>query len=186
MKRIYSILFMLSFVFTMSAQGHLEFMGIPIDGKPKKFISQLEKKGFEHDKTFHYFDNLQRLYGTFGGNLCKLHVLSINREVSKVTVAYLPSTSWTKVYAFYKTLQAEYTLKYVQPESYEVGPNAKSQKFDDVFLNLKNEETAYSSFYQTDRGMIGVRIKSDDGKSGFVEVVYEDKLNFYEQMREDF
>ena len=186
MKRIFSILFSLLFVLTMSAQAHMEFMGIPINGSAKKFIDELEKKGFEHDKTFHYFENLQRLYGTFGGNLCKLHVLTINKDVSKVTVAYLPSKSWHKVYSFYKTIQAEYTLKYVEPEAYEVGPNAKSQNFDDVFQNLKNEDSAYSSFYQTDRGMIGVRIKSDDGKSGYVEVVYEDKLNFYEQMRDDY
>ena len=87
MKRIFSVLFSLVFVLTLSAQRHMEFMGLPIDGKAKNFISELEKKGFEHDKTFNYFENLQRLYGTFGGNLCKLHVLTINKDVSKVTVA---------------------------------------------------------------------------------------------------
>lgn len=185
MKRIISLLFSLFVVITLSAQIHMEFMGLPIDGKSKKFISQLEEKGFEHDKSFNLFDNLQRLYGSIGGNLCKLHVLSINEKVSKVTVSYLPSSSWQNTYAFYKTLQAKYTLKYGEPESYEVGPNVTTQNFDDVFQNLKEKDTSYSSFYSTDLGMIGVRIKSDDGKTGYVEVAYEDKVNFYEQERED-
>ena len=185
MKRIITLFFSLLLVFALSAQTHMEFMGLPIDGKPKKFIAQLKKKGFEHDKEFHLFDNLQRLYGSIGGHLCKLHVLSVNKKVSKVTVSYLPSGSWQNTYAFYKTLQAKYTLKYGEPDSYEVGPNVTNRTYDDIFQNLKTKATSYSSFYRTDLGMIGVRIKSDDGKTGYVEIGYEDQVNFYEQERDD-
>ena len=183
MKRALFSLFSLFFALTLCAENHLDFLGIPIDGKPRKFISQLKKQGFELDKTYNQFDNLQRLYGAVDDKLCQVHVLSLNREVCKVTLAYVPSSSWENTYRFYKSLQMSYTVKYGTPDDYEIRDTKTSPTFDSIFQNIKDEEAYYRCYYKTEQGMVGLSIKSDDGATGYVEVRYEDRVNFYQQER---
>lgn len=102
MKKLYSILFAVFFMANLSAQEHLSFKGVPIDGTLSEYTQQMLNKGFELIATE---NGVSVMSGDFAGYKgCEVGVCSLNGKdlVSKIGVvfpimtlglSYIPATS---------------------------------------------------------------------------------------------
>lgn len=72
MKKLLSIVVMLLCCLSMSAQEHIKFMGIPVDGTPAQFEQKLIAKGFKHKLT--HDTGYRIVSGTFSGQECYVYI----------------------------------------------------------------------------------------------------------------
>lgn len=80
-KRLFFV-FLMFVTLSMNAQDNvvLQFMGIPVDGKKSKMISELKKKGFKYD------DSNDCLTGRFNGGEVRIRVVDYKDQVYRVLV----------------------------------------------------------------------------------------------------
>lgn len=162
-------------VSSFSQSSHIEFKGIPLDGKLSDFVSKLGKEGFTFEE---YVDEgtIAIMKGDFAGDNVKTYILSTKKSniVWKVVVFYGEKESWYSLKRDYLNLKELYTKKYGYPEKhfeffsnpYEMGDGYELQA-------LKKEKCTYISYYKLPTGRISVRIN----KFCEIQVDYEDQIN---------
>lgn len=114
MKKIFFIL--IGFIVALSSfaqdSQHLEFKGIPLDGKLSDFVSKLSKEGF----TFKEYarDYVAVLEGNFAGNYATIYILATpkSKTVWKATVNYNEKESWSSLKSDYSDMKELFTKKY--------------------------------------------------------------------------
>ena len=119
MKKIITLLTILLFSATsLSAQYHLEFKGIPINGTTEQFASALKEKGYEiykNDSEYYY------LSGTFSTK--EVNIIAVpspaTNTVWKVRVIFPSSDSWFTLKNESNTLKKNLAEKYTKERSYE-------------------------------------------------------------------
>lgn len=180
------LLIMLSLVIALSSfaqnSQHLEFKGIPLDGKLSDFVTQLEKEGF----TFKEYarDYVAIMEGVFAGDYATIYILATpkSKTVWKAAVNYSEKESWTSLKSDYWDMIELYTKKYGKPENhYEFfsKPYYEGDGFE--LLALKKEKCHYISFYKLPLGTAVVEIS----QYGYIQIGYEDSINYQLKKQEE-
>lgn len=154
--------------------AHMEFMGIPIDGKASEFVGQLEQKGFT---TISEEDWIVKMEGIFANEECLIFVVATPETgiVWKVGVVYKEVyTSWSSMVADFNELKKLYTRKYGEIQRdvqffeypYELGDGFEMSA-------LERDKCFYGTIYELKTGDIGISLIS----TCQIMISYEDDIN---------
>lgn len=161
-------------------KGHLEIMGIPLDGNIKDFESELLKKGFIKADSYSYIKRNFLYNGLFTGRDVTLGIGTTNTSLTvfKAFVMFKPSDSWETLIRIYDDLKRSYIMKYGDPLSVE--------KFESPYdhgntLKIYALEKGKGEYYSIWRigGCGYIMLKIDFLAYGYANVIvsYEDEAN---------
>ena len=163
-----------------SAQEHLKFKGIPIDGTLKEFTAKLQQEGykvtFTNDEGYGCV-----LKGSFAGfSDCKILVIATETShiVWKVVVKFPEQTSWYSLKSRFDDYKTSMAQKYGEPSGdyhFFSKPYYEGDGYE--FQALKKDKCNYAAFFDVPEGGIIVEIQSVEYNSGCVAITYEDKKN---------
>lgn len=171
-KMLFSLLVILMSVNAFS-QEHLEFNGVPIDGKIETFVQKLESKGY---KLVEYMGSNAVMKGDFAGNSATLFILGSKKTktVWKVAAQFADKDSWSDLKSQYKDYKKLYTQKYGEPSDHFEFFSKPYYEGDGYELQaLRKGKCNFISFYTLDAGTICVELS----KSECLQLGYEDKIN---------
>ena len=160
----------------VSAQEHLKFKGIPIDGTPKAFGQKLTTSGFEYLREY---NGVLWYGGAFAGyNNCEVAIKSANNLVYEVVVIFPDAYSWNSLYSTYSSLKSMLTQKYgdpfVEEEKFVNTPLYRDLDDDnDKFYEVGQGHCVYHAGFYVPEGSIWLEIKSTKS----VGIHYHDALN---------
>lgn len=154
---------------------HLEFKGIPLDGKLSDFVSKLSKEGF----TFKEYarDYVAVMEGNFAGNNATIYILSTQKSkiVWKVAVNYDKKESWSSLKSDYYNMKELFTKKYGDTNKHYEFFSKPYYEGDGYELQaLRKEKCHYISFYDLPLGKALVEIS----QFGHIQIGYEDNINY--------
>lgn len=176
MKKIISVLFAICLCMAASAQQHLKFMGIPLDGTVDNFALKLKAKGIKYDvvKSKAMSPGCKLYNGTFMGEKTTFMVffnaksrvvfgVSVELSYSSVELAFTP----------FKNISEQLLKKYPKAV-FKASKNSKGD-VDGITFHIPNED-------ETKR--IGVIIQtlnkpqSDFNDKCSISLMYTDVENF--------
>ena len=153
--------------------SHLEFKGIPINGKVDDFVKKLQTQGYS---IVNKEDIGIIMSGQFTGK--EAEVMVINTKKTKTVwkvVVYLPKqTSWYRIKSDYEYYTEMFTKKYGAPThtfSFFSSPYYEGDGYE--MSALRNDKCTYYSSYHTQNGTISVEIS----KYEQIKIAYEDSIN---------
>ena len=179
-KRILTLILLLTTVLTFSQTSeHLSFKGVPIDGTLNEYVSEMKKGGFT---LIGAEDGVAMLTGDFAAYKdCVIGVATLKQQdlVSKITVIFPESNTWSSLSNNYFILKALLTKKYGEPSK-------NVEKFDtysppdndgDRMFEVKMDNCKYYATFETEKGSIQLSIDHNGVISCFVRLTYYDKIN---------
>ena len=182
MKKIITSLIVALFAMSSFAQiqssTHLTFKGVPIDGTLNEYVSKMKQNGFTHTGTE---NGVAMLTGDFAAyKNCIVGVATLKQKdlVSKITVIFPASNTWSLLSTNYFSLKEMLTEKYGKPsESVEkfqskYGPVDDNSKMYEVKMN----RCKYCTTYEIEKGSIQLSIENND-MACCVILAYYDKIN---------
>ena len=181
MKKIVLFLSVLCLTVTASAQDHLKFKNIPIDGSKKAFIEQLEKN------EFHLIDDNSfgaSLRGRFTNKPVTAFVMTTTEgTVCRVAVNYDAPENWMSLRLDFYTLLRSLSYKYGKAEEltqefqfpYADGDGRELEAF-------KNGKARWYSRFVCPEGTIHMLISFNPmNQQPSINLVYEDYANCQRQ-----
>lgn len=172
MKKLVLAILICFVCFSINAQSHLTFKGLPILGDANEFALKLKDKGYTIVDSS---DNFNFLTGTFAGHEnVTIAVVGTPKTntVYKVCVIFEKETdSFSKLETQYKSLLNSYIDKYGKPEkSYDffMSPYYKGDGYE--LQAVKKDKCRYISFFSVENGHLIIEI----AKTQNVMVTYED------------
>ena len=172
MKRYFLLLLFALATFSLSAQEHQKFMGIPIDGSVAAMVNQLKAKGFEEISVD---DTGAAVEGMFSGErrMVFIYGTPTTKKVYQVIVVLKESSSWS-------TLKSTYT-EYKKLLENKYGNAIGGEEFNYPYYDgcgsemtaVRNDECNYTRIFETSTGSITLLI----GSSCCVYLAYVDKIN---------
>lgn len=178
MKKVLSLLFAIIITSNLSAQSHLSFKGVPIDGTLKQYTQQMQNKGFTLIGTE---DGISMLTGDFAGYKgCTIGVATLKNKdlVSTIAVIFPSYDTWSQLYSCYSNLKDMLSEKYGEPEDVVEMFDSKYVDDDNSRMHeLKMDRCKYISSFSTKLGDIQLSIEHDGFTSCFVMLKYYDKTN---------
>lgn len=174
--------FMIFFIFaflstrSMSAQEHLTFKNIPIEGSVLAYVAKLEAVGFnllsEDD------GRIAILQGSFAGfDECTVYVIGSksSKTVWKVAVSLPHQVSWSSTRSRYEDFKESYTAKYGKPtDSFEFFTDPYERGDGYELQAIKLEKGYYTTYWTLSVGTIIVDIRASNNSDGWVRLEYED------------
>ena len=182
MKKLYLIIACLFITLcSYSQNAHLDFKGIPLDGRLSDFISKLEAEGFTFDK---YVDeDAAIMKGDFAGRNADIYILVTpsSKTVYAVSVFYNEDESWSSLKSDYFQMKELYTKKYGEPESFEFFSKPYYEGDGYELQALRKGKCNYESLWELPLGRICIKIDQ------FCEIsmIYGDKINTELRQKED-
>lgn len=163
--------------FGVSAQEHLSFKGIPIEGSLTSFCKKLQSKGMTKIES----DNSgMMLSGIFAGQQATIAVGATDdgKNVHYVVVMFDPSDKWRNLVNTYNHYKAMYIHKYGQPtENHENNPST-SDSNTMLMYELSQGTVKYESIWNVTGGIIALSIQNlDTYGRGAVGIFYKDNLS---------
>ena len=161
------------FTFAQDATTHLEFKGVPLNGKIDDFVKKLQSQGFSIVKKE---DLGVIMSGQFTGKEAEVMILNTRttKTVWKVVV-YLPKqTSWYSIKSEYEYYTEIFTKKYGKPSdsfSFFSDPYYEGDGYE--MQAVRNEKCTFFSGYHIQEGIICV----DISKYQQIRIAYEDATN---------
>ena len=162
---------------TMSAEGHMTFKGVELNGSLQEFVSKMETQGFTLKK---YLDtaNGAIMKGSFMGySNCEIYIYTTpNSKIVRLVKVYLPEqeNNWYSLKSDYTNSVEAFTNKYGKPKDQV---NFFSKPFDEgdgyEMTGVKSEKCNFISFWELDKGIIIVEIT----KWCQVSIGYADRIN---------
>jgi len=158
---------------------HMTFKGVPIDGTIKEFVLKMKKSGSTHIFTE---DGLAMLKGDFAAYKdCILGVATLKQNdlVSKITVIFPESDTWSSLSYDYYNLKELLTEKYREPSEIverfdtDFEPEDDNSKLYEVGMN----RCKFRTTYETENGSIQLSIENDGFSTSFIRLSYFDKMN---------
>jgi len=178
MKKLCSIIFALVLITNLSAQDHLSFKGVPIDGTLKQYTQQMQSKGFTLNGTQ---DGVAILSGDFAGYKgCTIGVATLNGKdlVSTIAVIFPDCDTWSRLYSCYSSLKEMLSEKYGEPKDVvEMFESKYVDDDNDRMHQVKMDGCKYASVFSTALGDIELSIEHDGVTKCFVLLKYYDKQN---------
>ena len=181
MKKIILLLSVLCFCIGASAQEHLKFKNIPIDGPKQAFIEELQKS------EFHLVDNTDfgaSLRGRFTGKPVSAFVMTTSEgNVCRVAVNFDAPENWGSLKLDYYTLLRSLTYKYGKAEEmttefqfpYADGDGRELEAFQ------RRRATWYARFVSPE-GTIHLVIGNNPiNQRPSINIFYEDAINCQRQ-----
>lgn len=172
-------------MFSVTAQDHLSFKGIPIEGSMISFCKKLKEKGFI---SIGSQNNLSIFSGDFTGKEATVGVMATSdgNDVFSIAVLLPESKEWNNLvntYDYYKKL---YTRKYGNPSINKENNPAHSNSNVSLMLELYEGTVDYYSVWQVSGGSIELIIsKTDDIRKGQVVIHYRDDKNAQAKLNKD-
>lgn len=168
---------MISFAQNQSS-AHLTFKGVPIDGTLNEYVSKMKQSGFTHISTE---DGVAMLKGDFAAyKNCIVGVATLKQKdlVSKISVIFPESDTWSLLSSNYFSLKELLTEKYGKPsECMEKFQNKFGLDDDNSKMHeVKMNRCKYSTTYETEKGSIQLSIENSEMTS-YVMLAYYDKIN---------
>jgi len=185
MKTVLTTLFCLIIIATSFAQSktdtteHMTFKGVPIDGTLNEYVSKMKQSGFTLIGTE---DGVAMLKGDFAAYKdCIIGVATLKQKdlVSKITVIFPESKTWSSLSSNYYNIKELLTEKYGEPSEIVEKFDTYSEPEDD---NSKMHEVGmnnckYYTTYEMEHGSIQLSIENDGFSTSFVMLSYFDKIN---------
>ena len=162
----------------IQSSAHLTFKGVPIDGTLNEYVSKMKQNGFTHTGTE---DGVAMLTGDFAAyKSCIVVVATLKQKdlVSKITVIFPESGTWSLLSSNYFSLKEMLTEKYGKPsecvEKFQskYGPDDDNSKMYEVKMN----RCKYYTTYETEKGSIQLSIENN-AMACCVMLAYYDKIN---------
>ena len=178
MKKTILTTLILCICFIASAQDHLKFKGIPLNGTHKEFSEKLIAKGFTKDVSNNTYT------GTFAGYPnCTAEIYATTKNlVYGVALALPPQLNWTALEETYFDFKKNLTTKYGEPtKSTEKFESSTPKKNSEKFEQTKKGNCQYVSHFETPNGEIILYIKHTSSlflTQCYVILQYCDKTNY--------
>ena len=153
---------------------HLEFRGIPIDGKIDSFVNKLERLGYTVSKQA---GSNVIMKGTFAGKDATLFILGTPKTntVWKVAVNFSEASSWSSIKSDYKYYKEMFTKKYGTPKDvYEFFAKPYYEGDGYELQALRVEKCFYFTSYEVTGGTIVVQMSRFE----YIQIIYEDSQNY--------
>ena len=185
MKRLFNILIFVLAALCASAQDHLSFKGIPIEGSMSSFCRQLKDKGFAAKG---HQNNISIFTGVFTGREATVGVVpdSDGKNVYGVVVLFPESDEWKTLLNTYNYYKEIYTRKYGKPGKCVEVNEHKEFPNSLIFYNLHQGKIDYACEWQAPGGLIKLTIdKTDNRDFGQVKIHYRDALNTEAKIQQD-
>ncbi len=176
MKKILGLMLLCAMSMQVSAQEHLTFKGIPMDGHISTFVSKLKNIGFKEIASEGYFALVE---GEFGGNDCQVAIYGSKKSkvVHKIAVILDESSSWYSLKSTYNEYKQLLTSKYGEGTSFEYFSDPYYEGDGYELGALRNDKCTYTTYFDTPNGDIVIAI-AYAGKPcttlGYVDEVNDD------------
>ena len=184
MRKLFIVAFLFWACVNLTAQEHLSFKGIPIQGSMVEFCQNLKAKGL---KQIGYEEKVALFTGDFTGRDATIAVTASDdgKNVYGVVVIFGSSEEWNTLvdtYDYYKDL---YTRKYGKPtKSKENNP-----AYDDSNISLMYElwqgKVVWASAWKVTGGDIELSIEKSGTNNGMVMIRYRDAQNVEAKIQRD-
>lgn len=176
MKHYVISLCMICVAIVSSAQEHLSFKGIPIDGSIASFCQKLKAKGFVQLESK---DNIRLFKGKFTGRNATIGVVAADnrKDVFSVTVFFEESDRWNNLVSTYEHYKDLYIEKYGQPIQCVEDNPSRSDSNISLMLDLSDGRVTYASLFEAPGGMIQLSIEKGVLTYGYVMIKYQDNQN---------
>ena len=175
MKKLFFTMLLCVISISVSAQEHLTFKGIPIDGSLTSFVEKLKVNGFKQD---YVGSDSAIMKGDFGGNVCviAIYATKISKKVHSIGVVVKESNSWYTLKSTYEEYKSSLTLKYGKGDSVEyfLSPYEAGDGYE--MSALRRDKCIYRTKFETLKGDIMLAICDIEG-GGNVILCYSDKAN---------
>ena len=187
MKKALFLLYFLVLSLSVSAQEHLSFKNIPIEGSATAFCQKLKSKGFKqtgHDK------NVLIFRGDFTGQDVNVAVDTSGngQNILSIEVTFDTSEEWNTLHNTYNHYKDLYTTKYGEPVACneEVPVDSNSNTNIHTMQNLLQGLISYSSVWEAPGGSISMSIeKSPETYKGMIVIRYRDTQNIEAKRKSD-
>ena len=159
-----------------TAQEHLSFEGIPIDGPVGEFVSKLNDAGF---KDLGNGDLRTLLKGTLYGRECKLIIKSTPRSgtVYAVTATFPIRNNWRLCKEDYLEAQSALARQFGKPTRIEKFERPYREGDGLELHHLNMGLCKWISTYNTPGGPVTLRLAPVIVNNGQVTVYWEDSVN---------
>lgn len=182
-KSFVLILFTLVSLSVFAQSNHLQFKGIPIEGKIDDYVLNLENKGCKIDNDLCVSNKIIVLTGPFAGyenTIIALYGTPISKSIFKVMVLLPEKMSFQELVDEYNSIQEIYIDKYGEPiGSFNFFRSPYSEGDGNELEALKEEKCEYSTFFKLESGYIVIKI----AKTKRISITYEDDIqnNLFEK-----
>jgi hypothetical protein len=174
MKKLFIMMLLCAISICVSAQEHLTFKGIPIEGNLTTFVEKLKANGF---KLTEMDGDGAIMEGYFSGDTrtILIYASKISKKVYQVIAILEKSNSWSTLKSTYDEFKSSLTTKYGNGVSYEYfsSPYEAGDGYEMSALRL--DKCTYATSFNILCGKIRLMISSVGG--GSVVVAYTDKVN---------
>ena len=177
MKKFLLLLITVSAFNFATAQEHMRFKGIEMNGSLTSFVSQLQSKGM---KESYAEGNIAKLSGDFASyHDCTIVVTANNNDnVVIVDVKFPYQTTWSLLYDNYSNIKEMLIVKYGKCSNSVEKWDGMSQPSDDRnrMFGVQTDRCKYVSKWETDNGNIELTI-SHNNNLCYITLSYFDKQN---------
>ena len=175
MKKLFFTMLLCVISISVSAQAHLTFKGVPIDGSLTSFVEKLKAKGFT--SVVNNSDGAT-MKGNFGGKICKIRVgiTKTSKKVYLVIVQVEESDSWRTLKSTYNEYKSLLTTKYGKGKSVECFFSPYEEGDGEEMNALRLRKCLYKTTFETSKGYVMLTIAHVEGGDE-VMLCYFDKIN---------
>ena len=173
MKKFFTLLAVMFLSYSLFAQEHLDFRGVPIDGQLTDFLSKMEAMGYSVASKD---DNVVTMKGKFTNRDAELFIIAtpVTKVVWKVIVDFDKATSWESLKSSYFEYKNLYITKYGKPKNdfeYFKKPYYEGDGYE--LQALRKEKCTYATYFETPNGYVAVKLTSFE----CLRIAYEDNIN---------
>ena len=182
MKKIFVLILLCAISMNVSAQDHLTFKGIPIDGHISTFVNKLKSLGFELEVMS---DNFASVKGEFGGENCEIAIYATKttKTTHQIIVILEKSDSWATLKHTYKEYKSLLATKYGEGDSFEHFSSPYYEGDGYEISALRNGKCGYKTTFNAANGKVAIALLYAD--KGVVALSYEDNTNCQIATREE-
>lgn len=176
MKKTVCIIFAITLFFGATAQKHLTFQGVPIDGTLDQFSKKASEKGLTYVQRMNGIDFY---IGSFLGHDCFVGAVSHENQdlVYSVLACIIPFEDWKTLQSTYFDVKKKLTAEYGTPKEVEEKFLITSRNDAEKFQAVNDGKCNYVTSFVTKNGEISVSIEVQDGLGPTVLVQFTDNEN---------
>ena len=162
-----------------TANEHLTFKRVPLDGSLSEFVSKMKSAGFSYIGIQDGTAILKGDFAGFKGCIIGVNTLKSAGVVSTIGVIFPSKDDWSLLEADYILLKELLTKKYGEPsECIEQFQYYKTPEDNNTKLHcLKMDECTYSTTFVTENGEIKLSLEHVNVLQCFVKLQYWDRIN---------
>ena len=176
MKKIVCIIFAIALFFGATAQNHLTFMGVPIDGTIDQFSKRASDKGLTYIQRV---GDIDFFFGSFLGYDCVVGSVPLEDQdlVYSVLACIFPFEDWSTLQKTYFDVKKKLTAEYGTPTEVEEKFLITPRNDDEKFQAVVDGKCSYKTTFVTKLGEIDVTIEVTEGIGPSVVVQFTDNEN---------